>query len=144
MVDVSDPSLLAAYEDVRSDKTETDWAVFGYNSSGNKIQVDATGSGGIRELVSNLRDDAVQYGYVAVTTGDSESVRKKFIFITWGGPSSSVMRKARISVHKADLKEITKDFSAEVQATERSDLDEDTLIKTLLKTGTSDYSSRRY
>ncbi|MCB0000286.1 MAG: hypothetical protein KDE56_31190, partial [Anaerolineales bacterium] len=91
-----------------------------------------------------LRDDAVQYGYVAVTTGDSESVRKKFIFITWGGPSSSVMRKARISVHKADLKEITKDFSAEVQATERSDLDEDTLIKTLLKTGTSDYSSRRY
>lgn len=27
MVDVSDPALVAAYEDVRNDKTDTDWCV---------------------------------------------------------------------------------------------------------------------
>ncbi|MCA9964165.1 MAG: hypothetical protein KC423_07980 [Anaerolineales bacterium] len=143
MIDVSDPSLLAAYEDVRSDRTETNWAVFGYDSSRSKIQVNATGNGGSTELVRALKDDAIQYSYLAVTTGDSTSVRKKFIFITWGGPSASVMMKAKISVHKADLKKIIKDFSTEIHATERSDLDEESINIILRKTNTSDYSSSR-
>lgn len=84
MIDVTDPALLSAYEDIRSDKTETNWAVFGYDSSGKKIQLEATGSGGIAELVKNLKDDAVQYGYIAIVNSDSGSVRKQFVFLSWG------------------------------------------------------------
>merc|ERR1712098_626285 len=119
MVDVNDPALLSAYEDVRSDKSETNWAVFGYDSSGKRLEVTATGSGGIGELVGALRDDAVQYGFIAVTTGDSES----------------------ISVHKADVKRVVRDFAVEIHGTERSDFDEETIMRTVRKAGGADYGT---
>eukprot|EP01099_Mayorella_cantabrigiensis_P005927 TRINITY_DN484_c0_g1_i1.p1 TRINITY_DN484_c0_g1~~TRINITY_DN484_c0_g1_i1.p1 ORF type:complete len:146 (-),score=49.36 TRINITY_DN484_c0_g1_i1:98-535(-) len=141
MVDVSEPALLAAYEDVRSDKTETNWALFGYDDSGKKLQVTATGSGNISELVGHLRDDAVQYGFIAVITGDSESVRKKFVFLSWGGPSASVMKKAKISVHKADVKKVVRDFAVEVHGTEKADFDEQVILATVRKAGGADYGT---
>merc|ERR1712098_122275 len=141
MVDVNDPALLSAYEDVRSDKSETNWAVFGYDSSGKRLEVTATGNGGIGELVGALRDDAVQYGFIAVTTGDSESIRKKFVFLSWGGPSASVMKKAKISVHKADVKRVVRDFAVEIHGTERSDFDEETIMRTVRKAGGADYGT---
>lgn len=141
MIDVTDPALLSAYEDIRSDKTETNWAVFGYDSSGKKIQLEATGSGSIAELAKRLKDDAVQYGYIAIVNGDSGSVRKQFIFISWGGPSASVMKKAKISVHKADIQKIIKVFSVEIHGIERSDFDEEAINATLRKAKASDYST---
>ncbi len=39
-------------------------------------------------------------------TGDELSKRAKFLFVTWVGPSVSVMKKAKMSTDKALMKEI--------------------------------------
>jgi hypothetical protein len=39
-------------------------------------------------------------------TGDEMSKRSKFVFVTWVGPSVSVMKKAKMSTDKALMKDI--------------------------------------
>ena len=39
-------------------------------------------------------------------TGDEMSKRAKFVFVTWVGPSVSVMKKAKMSTDKALMKDI--------------------------------------
>ena len=61
------------------------------------------------------RSDAAQ--------ADSSSTTQ-FIFVTWIGPNVRVMRKARISVQSADVKNVLRQFSIEVPASSLEDLDE--------------------
>lgn len=49
------------------------------------------------------------YGYIRFTIGNDElSQRSKFVFVSWTGPGIKVMRKARLSVHIADVKKVLK------------------------------------
>lgn len=112
--------------------------VIGY-SSGDKLAVQASGDGGIGELVPHLNDNECQYAYVRVTTGDQESKRAKFVFISWTGSSAGIMRKAKVSVHKANVKSVFRDFAVELQAADTDDLDESKVIATVVKAGGANY-----
>ncbi|KAJ3213339.1 hypothetical protein HDU67_002969 [Dinochytrium kinnereticum] len=115
--DVSD-----AYEDVRNDATPTNWFHLAYASSG-----------GLSEFVSNLKEDQAAFGFLRMVVGNDElSLRAKFVLITWCGSGVKVMRKAKLSVHIADVKRVLKSFAVEVSASSREDLNEQE-IKTLLK-----------
>lgn len=138
MADVSDSAIADAYAAVRNDNDSTTWVVLGY-STGDKLQVEATGTGGVDELSPLFKDNACQYAYLRVTTGDAESKRAKFVFISWTGPSAGVLRKAKVSVHKANVKSIFREFSVEVQAAEPDDLDASKLLATVVKAGGANY-----
>jgi hypothetical protein len=138
MADVTSPSLAEAYAAVRSDSNPTTWAVLGY-SNGDQIVVESTGTGGIAEMANHFKDDACQYGYVRVTTGDEESKRAKFVLISWGGRRAGILRKAKMSVHKADVKTIFKDFAYETHAEERDEIDEKKIIDAVVKAGGANY-----
>jgi hypothetical protein len=70
---VSDPELLTAYEDVRDDKTETNWAFFGFAAGKpDRLQVTATGSAGLTEFVQQLQKDAAGWGYVRMNMSNDE------------------------------------------------------------------------
>eukprot|EP01102_Stenamoeba_stenopodia_P005889 TRINITY_DN16603_c0_g1_i1.p1 TRINITY_DN16603_c0_g1~~TRINITY_DN16603_c0_g1_i1.p1 ORF type:complete len:180 (-),score=34.36 TRINITY_DN16603_c0_g1_i1:104-643(-) len=139
MVDVSDPALAQAYQDVRSDANPTSWVIFGY--SGNKIVVDATGSGDYAEFASHFDDSKAQYGFVRVTTGDSESKRAKFVFIAWVGTGVSPLARAKVSVHKANVKQIVRDYAAEVHAEAREEIDEQKVMDKVVKAGGANYGT---
>eukprot|EP01087_Luapelamoeba_hula_P015847 TRINITY_DN479_c0_g1_i1.p1 TRINITY_DN479_c0_g1~~TRINITY_DN479_c0_g1_i1.p1 ORF type:complete len:145 (-),score=33.35 TRINITY_DN479_c0_g1_i1:337-771(-) len=139
MADVSDAAIQSAYDDVRSDSNPTTWVVLEYEGNGNKLKVKATGEGGISELASHVADNSVLYGYIRVTTGDQESRRAKFVFVSWIGEGAGIMRKAKVSVHKANVKSIFRDFAVEVQATDRDDLDEAKVTATVVKAGGANY-----
>lgn len=51
-------------------------------------------------------DDERVYGFVRFETGDELSRRAKFALITWVGPKTSVLKKAKVSTDKAFVKEI--------------------------------------
>jgi Cofilin/tropomyosin-type actin-binding protein len=68
--------------------------------------VKAQGNGGLDELKEQLEDDQVHYGYLRVTSGDSESKRAKFVFISWVGERVGPLKRAKVSVHKASVKQI--------------------------------------
>eukprot|EP00178_Gracilaria_changii_P005042 TRINITY_DN18139_c0_g1_i1.p1 TRINITY_DN18139_c0_g1~~TRINITY_DN18139_c0_g1_i1.p1 ORF type:complete len:146 (+),score=40.92 TRINITY_DN18139_c0_g1_i1:3-440(+) len=140
MADVSNPDLKAAYEEVRKDNNSVDWCVFGYGE-GATIELLGKGEGGVDELKAKLSDDIVAYGYVRFKTGDTQSTRAKFVLITWVGSGVSVLRKAKVSVHKADIKSVLKEFAVEVQADDMSDLDTEVIGKMITKAMGADYSN---
>jgi len=57
----------------------------------------------------------------------------------WIGPGCKVMRKAKISVHAADVKQVLRVYSIEVAAREKDDLKEDPIITRLRKAGGASY-----
>ncbi|KAF8221089.1 ADF-like domain-containing protein [Tricholoma matsutake] len=139
--ELSDPKIGEAYLDVRSDKSETNWLLLDYESErSDKLQVTQTGTGGLVELREVLDDSKASYAYARVTySNDKESTREKFILVIWIGPNCKVMRKAKISFHTADVKNVLRVYSIEVAAREKDDLNEDPIVTRLRKAGGASY-----
>ncbi|KAA1135317.1 hypothetical protein PGTUg99_009385 [Puccinia graminis f. sp. tritici] len=116
MADVQDSTIQEAYDDVRNDKTSTNWLLLNYESErSDKLKLSATGSEGLNELKDKLEEDQASFVYARITyANDKESQRHKFILIIWIGPKVKVMRKAKLSVHRADVKCVLRQFSIEV------------------------------
>jgi len=141
MADVSDSKINEAYEDVRSNKSDINWVLIDYESDrSDKLAVTATGTGGLAELQEKLDPAKASYAYVRITySNDKESQREKFILVTWIGPGCKVMRKAKISVHAADVKSVFRTYSIDVAAREKDDLKEEPIVVRLRKAGGASY-----
>ncbi|KAK4700016.1 hypothetical protein P7C70_g6235, partial [Phenoliferia sp. Uapishka_3] len=126
MADVSAPEIREVYEDVRADKTETNWLLLDFEGpKSDKLKLTGSGSGGLEELKPLLKEDNASFAYVRISyANDKESQRAKFIFVTWIGPSCKVMRKAKISVQSSDVKQVLRAYSIDVPASSLEDLDE--------------------
>ena len=77
------PCQLTAYNDVRDDKTQTNWLLVDYETErSDKLKLTGTGSGGLAELKNSLQDSNASFAYVRVKySNDKESVREKFILV---------------------------------------------------------------
>jgi len=122
MANASDPAIAQAYNDVRT--KDNNWLLIGYQDN-KTLKLVGTGSGGVEELAGHLSDDACFFGYLKVQLKDDETTRTKFIFFTWKGDTSPVMRKANMSIHVSAVKAVVKDFSVEINATEMSEVTSD-------------------
>lgn len=72
----------------------------GYTADGKALEVRGSGTGGLAEMRNNFVADEPMYGYVRVTAGDDESVRQKFVLVSWCGEGVKALKKAKMSVHK--------------------------------------------
>ncbi|KAJ3130350.1 hypothetical protein HK098_002579 [Nowakowskiella sp. JEL0407] len=133
--------VLAAYEDVRNDKSPTNWMRIDYvDEKSDILQVSATGTGGLEEFISTLQPNEAVFGYVRVLIGNDElSQRAKFVLISWCGTGVKVMRKAKLSVHIGEVKKIVKSFAIEVQASTEADLKIEDIHKLLKKAMGANY-----
>ncbi|KAF8637928.1 hypothetical protein AX17_002549 [Amanita inopinata Kibby_2008] len=134
-VDVTDPKINEAYLDVRDDKSDTNWLLLDYESdTSNKLRLTKTGNGGLAELSEHVDEAKGSFAYARVSfSNDKESKREKFIVVSWIGPRCKVMRKAKMTVHLAFVKEVLRAYSIEVAAQEKDDLREDPIIVRLRK-----------
>eukprot|EP01118_Nematostelium_gracile_P011769 TRINITY_DN4232_c0_g1_i1.p2 TRINITY_DN4232_c0_g1~~TRINITY_DN4232_c0_g1_i1.p2 ORF type:complete len:171 (-),score=41.11 TRINITY_DN4232_c0_g1_i1:887-1399(-) len=139
MADVSESALSETYQEIRKDASETNWVVLGYEGN-NKIVVQGKGSDGLEGLKALLEDDQAQYAYLRVTSGDQESRRTKFVLISWCGESVGALKRAKMSVHKASVKQVFKEYALEFHATKKEELEEEDLLTKVRKAGGADYS----
>jgi len=139
MAIVSDPANAAAYNEVRQDKSGKNWALFGFDGNSNKVVVKGTGSGGFQELKGHLQEDQVLFAFVRFQTGDEESKRAKFIFLTWCGEKVKSLARAKLSVQKGDMKQVIRDFALEWHATTQEDLNEEKIMHAVVKAGGANY-----
>jgi len=122
-----DSSVREAYEDVRNDKTDTNWAVFGYaddinGGNVNTITSGGKGSGGYAELTQNLVTGRRLYAFLRYVSGDELSARAKFVFISWVPQGVPIRKRASVSTHKAFVKDVVKDFAIELHAEDLNDI----------------------
>lgn len=92
-----------AYNQVRDDNTDTNWAVFKYE--GSMILPGGTGAD-YEDFKGLCTDDARLFAFVRITMGDAMSKRAKFTLITWIGENISGLQRAKVSTDKALVKEI--------------------------------------
>jgi len=140
-----DERVKEAYTDVRSDASATQWALFGYDPSNKKkIVVQATGSGDWNEFTSHLKDNEAQFGFVRFlipADRDSETKRSKFVFVSWVGTGVGRLARGQVSVHKASVKDVVRDFAVEIHGEERSELEEEKVVAQVIKAGGANYGT---
>lgn len=134
----------AAYEEVRADGVDTDWLLLEYVSDKvDALKLSGKGSGGLSELKEFLKDDQPGFAFLRVTVGNDElSKRAKFVFITWCGPSVKVMRKAKLSVHIANVKKVIQNFAVEISASSKEDLNEKDVVTLVKKSMGANYDAQ--
>jgi len=140
-VNLSDSAISEAYQDVRSDKTATNWLLINYVSErADTLKLTATGEGGLNELTTKLKAEDCGFAYARVEyANDKESKRVKFVLITWIGSKVGVMRKAKVSVHAAPVKRLLSSYSIDVSAGEQNEVDEEHIVTRLRKAGGASY-----
>ncbi|KAI8139528.1 hypothetical protein BJV82DRAFT_626424 [Fennellomyces sp. T-0311] len=138
---VNDPAIIEAYEDVRDDKSSTDWAFFDFaDGKPDRLKVAGSGSGGLSEFVGQLKPEIAGWGYVRMNMSNDEySQRIKFVLVPWCGESVGIMRKAKLSIQIADVKNILRNFHIEVPASHVQDLDEKDVMTRLRRAGGANY-----
>ncbi|BGP40018.1 hypothetical protein JCM10450v2_003998 [Rhodotorula kratochvilovae] len=141
MADVSAPEIKDAYEAVRSDKDDANWLLLDYaGDRSDKLVLTSTGTGGLDELKTKLQDSNASFAYVRVKyANDVESTREKFILVAWIGKDVRVLRKAKLSVHAADVKRVLSAYSLDVPASSLDDLAEEPIVVRLRKAGGASY-----
>lgn len=144
MSGLDSPDIAAAYTAVRDDKDPTTWLLLSTPPGSSTLSLAATGTGGLSTLSESLDDSQVQYAYVRVEyANDSESKRVKFVLVIWIGAGTKVMRRARVSIESGEVKRVLSHHSIQVDANDKSDLDEEDIIKRLRKAGGADYNGGR-
>ncbi|GLH12925.1 Uncharacterized protein GBIM_17577 [Gryllus bimaculatus] len=135
---VDTEAIQAAYNDVRSDTSETEWAVFKFD--GSRIVCAATGKE-FENFRSLFGDDDRAFGYIRVQTGDEMSKRQKFLFLTWVGPGVGVIKRAKMSTDKAVVKNIVVNFAVELQLETKNDFDMQYFKDQLARAGGANYGT---
>ncbi|KZM23820.1 uncharacterized protein EKO05_0001063 [Ascochyta rabiei] len=138
---LSDPDISKAYEDVRSDKSETTWLVLKYESATkDNLKLASSGTGDIAEMVETFGDDEAAYGYVRMKLGNDEySERVKFAFVVWAGPNTKIMRKAKMSFQSGQVKQVIRTYAVEIQTSDKRELEADAVTMKLRKAMGANY-----
>lgn len=131
-------AIREAYEDVRSNLSDHEWAVFKFD--GLKIVCSAKGQG-FDEFCSEFHDDERAFGYIRIQMGDEMSKRSKFLFLTWIGPEVGVMQRAKMSTDKSIIKDVINNFAVELQVETSVDLDLEMFKAHLNKAGGANYGT---
>lgn len=139
MAKVKEDAIRQAYEDVRSDSTDTTWLVCKYDTDGT-IDVDCCGES-YEELLQQLGDEDRAFAFVRLILGDELSKRAKFAFITWTGPQVNGLKRAKISPDKTQVKRIITSFAAEITADNKGEVELNVVRELLLKAGGANYGT---
>ncbi|MBN3315180.1 COTL1 protein, partial [Atractosteus spatula] len=128
-----------AYNLVRDDNTDVNWASFVYD--GSTIVPGGQGTE-YEEFKNQCTDDARLFGFVRITTGDAMSKRAKFTLITWIGENVSGLQRAKISTDKTLVKDIVQNFAKEFMVSDRRELEEAYIRAELKKAGGANYDAQ--
>jgi hypothetical protein len=142
MSDASAPEIREAYEDVRSDATDTNWLLITYEEGSNNKRwaLAGKGSGGLDELKSYIGDTFLGFGYLRVIAGDEMSRRAKFVFIKYLSKGLKLNLKALINVHRGDVEKVLSQSNVSIEAEGLEELDEADINDRVKKAGGARYN----
>ncbi|XP_030766037.1 drebrin-like protein [Sitophilus oryzae] len=130
-------ALKEAWKDVLNDKTDTNWALFGYEGQTNTLKLVSKGDGGINELREDLNSGKVMYAFVKLY--DPKTSLDKCVLINWQGEGANTVRKGISANHLRDIERFFTGAHLTYNARNEDEVDEDLLVDKLKKVG-SEYS----
>lgn len=134
------PDVSATVASIRSDSDPLTWGLFEYD--GATLSTAASGEGTVdSEVVPQLRDTAILYLFYRTVEVIDESETVKFAFITWNGPSTPRMVKAKLCGHSAAIDDFFHPYHVVLHC-DRPDEVSDAIISAAISkaSGTADYT----
>ncbi|CAG4939365.1 unnamed protein product [Parnassius apollo] len=128
-------ALIAAWTDVLDEKTDTNWALFGYDGLSNDLKFISKGDGGLTELIDDFNSGKIQYAFlkVDVPTGSIS----KYVLINWQGEGAPTVRKGTCANHVKHVAQFFTGFHLTMHARTEDDLDEKIILDKLAKAGSA-------
>ncbi|KAJ8971870.1 hypothetical protein NQ317_014146 [Molorchus minor] len=126
-------SLQEAWKDVLNDKTNTNWALFGYEGQTNTLKVVSTGCDGIEELCDDLNSGKIMYAFAKVN--DPKTSLDKCVLINWQGEGANTVRKGMCANHLRDIERFFSGAHLTVNARNEEEVEPDLIIEKLKKSG---------
>eukprot|EP00270_Netrium_digitus_P001684 TRINITY_DN1184_c0_g1_i1.p1 TRINITY_DN1184_c0_g1~~TRINITY_DN1184_c0_g1_i1.p1 ORF type:complete len:224 (-),score=40.86 TRINITY_DN1184_c0_g1_i1:244-915(-) len=130
-----------AYRSVFADESPETWCWLGYQ--GNNLVPAGRGTGGIQEMIAEVDDSKILYGFLRLNKTDDggDSKRVKFVYLTWVGESASPIKRGKVTVHKKECAGLFKGFHVEKQIYDRDSLKglEEEIDSLLKKAGGANY-----
>jgi len=102
---VDKEAFMGALADVRDDSNDTDWMLGSYVKK-NTLGLIGCGDGGLSELLDNLEEKTVNFGFFRVKETVDKSVTVKFVFVKWQPPGINMNLKAQIATKKGIIDEL--------------------------------------
>ncbi|KAF7273528.1 actin binding protein 1 [Rhynchophorus ferrugineus] len=130
-------SLKEAWRDILNDKSDTNWALFGYEGQTNTLRLVSKGDGGINELKEDLNSGKIMYAFIKLN--DPKTSLDKCVLINWQGEGANTVKKGICANHLRDIERFFSGAHLTYNARNEDEVDEDVLIDKLKKVG-SEYS----
>jgi hypothetical protein len=122
-------SVINGIKSVRNDQDQTDWCLVTYTApKSSTIKFHASGSGGLEELRTHLKQDVIMYGLIRVNEQIDDTVAVKFCFIDWRGENINRMQRANLGIHSGEISALFRPFHADVPCADPSELTMDIIM----------------
>uniref|UniRef100_A0A9J7Z3C4 Drebrin n=1 Tax=Cyprinus carpio carpio TaxID=630221 RepID=A0A9J7Z3C4_CYPCA len=96
-------ALLTAYQDVISETSATDWALYTYEDDSNDLILSASGDGGLAEIAVTFDNSRIMYGFCSLK--EPNAALPRYILINWVGEDVPDARKCACASHVANIAE---------------------------------------
>lgn len=128
-------TLLQSWKDVLDDKTDTNWALFGYEGQTNDLKLVSKGSNGIEELTEDLSSGKIMYAFVKIN--DPKTSLPKFVLINWQGEGANTVRKGLCANHLRDVENFFTGAHLTINARTEEEVEPDLIITKVSKSGSA-------
>ncbi|XP_072947574.1 drebrin-like protein [Epargyreus clarus] len=128
-------ALIAAWKDVLDEKSDTNWALFGYDGLTNDLKFVSKGDGGLIELIDDLNSGKIQYAFLKLDIPNGSI--SKYVLINWQGEGAPTVRKGTCANHVKHVAQMFPGFHMTMHARTEDDLDEKVLLDKLAKAGSA-------
>jgi hypothetical protein len=113
----------AAVKAVRFGTDGLNWVLLSY-ATNSELAITAKGSGGISELKSNLKDNAVAYAFVSVDDKIDATEMKRFVYVRWVPENVPSMLKGKLTTHRGFVEDWYAPYHLSINASDDSEISE--------------------
>jgi len=126
-----DSSVTDAINDLRNDKTDTNWLLISYRDGDVKkpLILLASGKGGVEEMNSSLTPDLIAYGLIRVIDLIENIKTVKYVFLYFIGADVSIMKKAKVSTNKGAVTGILSPYHVTFEVSSTNELSDEILLQ---------------
>lgn len=131
-------SLQEAWKDVLNEKTDTNWALFGYEGQSYDLKVISTGKDGMEEMIEDLNSGKIMYAFVKII--DPLTSLNKFVLINWQGEGANTVRKGICANHLRDIERFFTGAQLTITARNEEEVEPQLIIDKVAKAGSTTYN----
>jgi len=111
----------AALKAIRYGTDGTNWMILSYVNN-NSLGLTSKGNGGIDELKSHLKQDAVAYAFVSVDDKIDATEMKRFVYVRWVPENVPSMLKGKLTTHRGYVEDWYQPYHLSINASEDSEI----------------------